>query len=230
METLKKHPIMTLTLALLAVFLHVLTAYTFTRALFEEAPLKPRAWVASGPVLGKRAPVDTDADGVQNTADPDIDGDGILNGEDPNVDGAIVLKFGTLSVQVGDSLYNGDPKELDIDGDGLLDADSQELDIDGDGLADGDPWELDIDGDASPDELDQDIDGDNAANRVDPDADGDGLTNVADNAPIGVSNQGLDCRRPPFSPPWPLPSRGLGSVLAGTVLYVMTHSPRWDIT
>jgi hypothetical protein len=129
----------------------------------------------STPLVASTPPPDLDRDGIPNIVDPDVDNDGVPNRLDRNIDGGRARTGPLRNRQIGDSLPNNSPAELDMDADGLMDNSPLETDIDGDGLEDGAKGEFDIDGDGVANGLDGDVDGDSIGNPTDNDFDGTGI-------------------------------------------------------
>ncbi len=142
--------------------------------------------------FGVAGKVDTDADGINNSADPDDDNDGIPDGSDPfplDTDNDGIDNASDFDDD-GDGIADvNDPSLIDTDNDGVLN--SVDTDDDGDGIDDAsDPSLLDFDNDGQTNELDADDDndgisdadegftdpdGDGVPNLIDDDSDGDGL-------------------------------------------------------
>lgn len=155
---------------------------------------------------------DADNDGVDDAAVlPDTDGDGTadLRDVDSDGDGLTDSAEGTVDTD-GDSVP--DFRDLDSDNDAVLDVDESGLvDADDDGLADAGQTPVgvppDTDGDNTPDFRDLDSNGDgtrdivsggfgsldgNGDGRIDAtaDSDGDGVADVRDGAPLVPGNAG----------------------------------------
>ena len=141
----------------------------------------------------KKAPIDTDGDGVPDFRDLDSDNDkildriengttctdspsdGVCDGSDPDRDGVPGSADHTNGFGIG-----GYPPPPDTDGDGL--PDYRDLDSDGDSIPDLNETAVDTDGDGTPDFRDLDADGDgisdhdeagdDPSNPVDTDGDG----------------------------------------------------------
>jgi hypothetical protein len=118
--------------------------------------------------------VDTDGDGMPDTADGDSDGDGISDADEAgDVDPA------TPPVDT-DGDGTPDFRDLDADDDGIPDAAEGRVDTDGDGTPNF--LDTDSDGDGLPDlvEMGGDADADGTPNYLDTDADGDGVLDAAE--------------------------------------------------
>ena len=139
--------------------------------------------------------IDTDGDGIVDSADNDDDGDGVPDARDHDEDGDGVLDSeelhandGTIhetdSEEARDTDHDGTPDAYDNDDDGDGVADAQDADEDGDGVADVDELHneseasLDTDHDGVDDAHDADDDNDGIADAQDADEDGDGVDDV----------------------------------------------------
>ncbi|WP_422083634.1 gliding motility-associated C-terminal domain-containing protein [Ulvibacterium sp.] len=161
------------------VFFNDLTDIARDRAGNPSVPL--------GFVNGTFYDLDSDGDGIGNTADSDDDGDGT-----PDTDDAFPLDANEDTDTDGDG--TGDNADTDDDGDGTPDIDdafptdpNEDTDTDGDG--EGDNADTDDDNDGIPDSEDEnpneplDSDGDGTPDFEDNDDDNDGVPDVEDDFP-----------------------------------------------